>query len=322
MRRRFLRYDRPAAADDQPRRARRRPLSRRRSAPTCAAATPREPHRPADPRRPCPLRRPLPRAARARLSRRAAGLARRTAFGYRIYRLDRPMMPGETRALAFRSRRQQVGFRNNAPDTRLVANGTFLNNFELAPAIGMDRFGLLQDRATRRKLRPAVRAAPAAARGHERRPARPYFGGGWSTADITVSTVADQTPIAPGPQGQRPGARTAGAPPASSPTRRSSPSSRSSRPAMPRRGGAMPASTCRSITTRPMPGTSTGCSTRSSAALDYYQANFGPYQFDQARIIEFPGYETFAQAFANTMPYSEAIGFAADNSRPRRRSTM
>ena len=27
------------------------------------------------------------------------------------------------------------------------------------------------------------------------------------------------------------------------------------------------------------------------AALDYYQANFGPYQFDQARIIEFPGYD-------------------------------
>ncbi len=53
-----------------------------------------------------------------------------------------------------------------------------------------------------------------------------------------------------------------------------------------------------------------------AGAMDYYQANFGPYQFDQARIIEFPGYATFAQAFANTMPYSEAIGFVADNSNP------
>ena len=52
------------------------------------------------------------------------------------------------------------------------------------------------------------------------------------------------------------------------------------------------------------------------ASLDYYQANFGPYQFDQARIIEFPGYASFAQAFANTMPYSEAIGFIADTSDP------
>jgi aminopeptidase N len=53
-------------------------------------------------------------------------------------------------------------------------------------------------------------------------------------------------------------------------------------------------------------------------SLDYYQSAFGPYQFDQARIIEFPGYASFAQAFANTMPYSEAIGFIADNSNPEK----
>jgi aminopeptidase N len=47
-------------------------------------------------------------------------------------------------------------------------------------------------------------------------------------------------------------------------------------------------------------------------SLAYYQRNFGPYQFGYARIIEFPGYESFAQAFAGTMPYSESIGFAAD----------
>ena len=49
-----------------------------------------------------------------------------------------------------------------------------------------------------------------------------------------------------------------------------------------------------------------------ATALDYYRTNFGPYQFDYARIIEFPGYQSFAQAFAGTMPYSESIGFAAD----------
>jgi len=48
-------------------------------------------------------------------------------------------------------------------------------------------------------------------------------------------------------------------------------------------------------------------------SLDYFEANFGPYQFDYARIIEFPGYATFAQAFAGTIPYSERIGFIADN---------
>jgi aminopeptidase N len=51
-------------------------------------------------------------------------------------------------------------------------------------------------------------------------------------------------------------------------------------------------------------------------SLGYYQRNFGPYQFGYARIIEFPGYDSFAQAFAGTMPYSESIGFAADVSDP------
>jgi hypothetical protein len=47
-------------------------------------------------------------------------------------------------------------------------------------------------------------------------------------------------------------------------------------------------------------------------SLAYHGAHFGPYRHKQARIIEFPRYQTFAQAFPGTMPYSEAIGFIAD----------
>ncbi|HEY9065719.1 MAG TPA: M1 family aminopeptidase, partial [Burkholderiaceae bacterium] len=47
------------------------------------------------------------------------------------------------------------------------------------------------------------------------------------------------------------------------------------------------------------------------AALSYDSRNFGPYQYRQFRIIEFPRYETFAQSFPNTIPYSEGIGFIA-----------
>jgi aminopeptidase N len=46
-------------------------------------------------------------------------------------------------------------------------------------------------------------------------------------------------------------------------------------------------------------------------SLDYYTKNFGPYQHRQVRILEFPRYASFAQSFANTIPYSEAIGFIA-----------
>lgn len=47
-------------------------------------------------------------------------------------------------------------------------------------------------------------------------------------------------------------------------------------------------------------------------ALSYYSENFSPYQFNQLRILEFPLTSgSFAQSFANTVPYSEAIGFIA-----------
>ncbi|AGC45160.1 hypothetical protein MYSTI_03854 [Myxococcus stipitatus DSM 14675] len=45
--------------------------------------------------------------------------------------------------------------------------------------------------------------------------------------------------------------------------------------------------------------------------LAYCSDSFGPYQHRQARILEFPRYNVFAQAFPNTIPYSEAIGFIA-----------
>ncbi|ARN79144.1 hypothetical protein BST97_14765 [Nonlabens spongiae] len=47
--------------------------------------------------------------------------------------------------------------------------------------------------------------------------------------------------------------------------------------------------------------------------LDYYGTNYTPYQHRQARIIEFPkDFGSFAQAFANTIPFSEGVGFIAD----------
>ncbi len=46
--------------------------------------------------------------------------------------------------------------------------------------------------------------------------------------------------------------------------------------------------------------------------LEYYTEEFSPYQHRQVRIIEFPRTGGgFAQSFANTIPYSEAVGFIA-----------
>lgn len=47
-------------------------------------------------------------------------------------------------------------------------------------------------------------------------------------------------------------------------------------------------------------------------SLAYYSEHFSPYQYQQMRILEFPRYSSFAQSFANTVPFSEGIGFTQE----------
>jgi hypothetical protein len=120
------------------------------------------------------------------------------AFRYRIYRLDAPMQPGEARSLAFRTRREQIGFRAKSTEARLAPNGTDLNVLELTPRIGMSDNGLIGDPATRRKYGlPAQQPFPRL--GDPAGTNTPHNGDvSWTTADITISTAADQIAVAPG----------------------------------------------------------------------------------------------------------------------------
>jgi ABC-2 type transport system permease protein len=54
----------------------------------------------------------------------------------------------------------------------------------------------------------------------------------------------------------------------------------------------------------------------SKASLAYYEKNYGPYQFKQYRIVEYPRYRAFAQSFPNTVPFSEALGFIDRTEKP------
>lgn len=240
-----------------------------------------------------------------------AGLARHfDRFAYRIYRFTTPLMPGETREMRFHLRRLHQGFTNNGGNTRLVANGTFLSNAEIAPQIGMDRSGLLDDRQTRRRqglsgeLRTPRLEDVAAQRRND-------LGADWTRADISITTDASQTPIAPGRKvsdrtidGRRTARFVSDVPILNFFSIQSAAyAERHAR----HRGVDL------SVYYHPGHPWNVGRMMRAMAlSLDYYQSAFGPYQFDQARIIEFPGYGKYAQSFANTVPYSEDIGFNAD----------
>ncbi len=234
---------------------------------------------------------------------------------YRIYRFDSPMLVDEKRTISFRSSREQKGFRASGNDTRLVQNGTFLNNSEFAPQLGMNRNGLLTDRQTRREYDlPSELRLPKLEDESARE--QNYVGNvDWVMSDITVSTSKDQTPIAPGSKvsdevkGERRIARFVSEKPILGFF-----SIQSARYAVKERSADGVDMAVYYHPTHDFNVDTMLDATEKSLA--YFKKNFGPYQFDYARIIEFPGYATFAQAFAGTIPFSERIGFIADNSDP------
>ncbi|MEC8633630.1 MAG: aminopeptidase, partial [Pseudomonadota bacterium] len=115
-------------------------------------------------------------------------------YGYQIYTLEPAMAPDETLEMRFATERVHDGFSTRGADTRLVKNGTFLNNAEFAPQLGFDRSALLQDRSTRRKYDlPAELRMPKLE--DESARDRNYVGNvDWVMSDITVTTRADQVP--------------------------------------------------------------------------------------------------------------------------------
>ena len=235
-------------------------------------------------------------------------------FGYRIFRFEKPLAPGAETELKFKSQIWHRGFRNGQPATTVNLNGTFANNMAFAPIIGMNRQGVLQDRTVRRRqglpaeLRPAKLEDMSATREN-------YVRSDWIMSDITVTTDADQVPIAPGRKvadSTSNGRRTAHF--VSSAPIHNFLSIQSARYKLTEKNYKGVQLT---IFHDPRHEWNVPAMLKAlEAGLDYYQTNFGPYQFDHARIIEFPGYQTFAQAFAGTMPYSESIGFAADVTDP------
>jgi aminopeptidase N len=230
-------------------------------------------------------------------------------FNYRIYALETALAPGEKRYISFETLIEQRGFRHRGNGTRLVDNGTFLNNFEFAPVIGMDKRGLLQDRIKRRKhglpaeLRPAKLEDDSARANH-------VLGkdSDWVNADITITTVADQTPIAPGYKqsdeviGDRRRAR----------FKTEAPILNFFSIQSGRYAEAHDKAGDIDLTVYYHPAHQFNVQrilTAMKTTLDVLPKAFSPYQFRQARIIEFPAYATFAQSFANTIPFSESIGF-------------
>ena len=243
-------------------------------------------------------------------------------LGVRRYKLAAPLAPGQSTTLSFDLELPTHGFTNEGSNTAVVYNGSFVNGRMLLPIIGYSVQGELERDQDRRKfgLAPKERALdrddPKGLMVNGLEPDADFV-----DFETTLSTEADQIAIAPGylQREWTEGARRYFHYKMDAPIANFF-SFQSGRYAVrkdswQREGGAAASDSGDvPIEIYYQPGHEFNLASMidaTKAALSYDSRNFGPYQYRQFRIIEFPRYASFAQSFPNTIPYSEGIGFIA-----------
>ncbi|GAA4800212.1 M1 family aminopeptidase [Litoribaculum gwangyangense] len=233
-------------------------------------------------------------------------------FGYLIYQLSQPLQPEKEIEVEINTQFITRGFENERGNTSIINNGTFLNNFEILPSLGYNSSNELSDKNKRRKygLGPKDRMPELEENCSENCMAN-YISDGRSdfiNVETIISTSSDQIAIAPGSlinEWQEKG--------------RNYYHYKSDHPSL---NFYSFISAKYKVAKRRWNGINIEVyydekhSWNVNMMLDaverslkYYTENFGPYYHKQCRIVEFPRYASFAQAFPGTMPYSEAIGF-------------
>jgi len=253
-----------------------------------------------------------PRVAIRRIELLRATLERSDdEVGYHIWRLAAALQPGEELDLEFELELRNPGFVNHDSDTRVVHNGTFVSSETYFPHVGYSRFGELADPVERRRHDlPPIQRMPSIDDAGEHRSHALGREADWVEFETTVSTSADQIALAPGylvREWQEGGRRYFR-------YEMDAPilcyfSYLSARWAVARdRWNDV------EIAVYHHPGHRYNVQRMIEAtkqALDAFSHSFGPYQHRQFRILEFPRYARFAEAFPNTIPFSESIGFIA-----------
>jgi hypothetical protein len=232
--------------------------------------------------------------------------------GFKVIKLAQPIAPGARLDLAFTVDVRHQGFTNSGAADSVNLNGTFFNNGEYFPHFGYRDDVELKDRNERRK-RGLGEPQRMAKLEDEKARANTAFGGeaDWINFETTVSTSGDQIAIAPGylqKSWEQDGRRYF--------------HYKMDRPmanffAYLSARWSVKKGEWRGLPIEVYYDSKHAYNvdrmiTSTQKSLDYFDANFTPYQHKQVRILEFPNYQGFAQSFANTIPYSESLGFIAD----------
>jgi len=242
-------------------------------------------------------------------------------YGYEIYAFDTPLHPGDSITIELKVHASYKGFPNEGSGSTIVYNGTFLNN-NFFPSFGYSAQGELTSDQDRKKYDLAIKdyALPEQSDPWGTRNLLFNDDADYITFEGTVSTAPNQIAIMPGylqKEWEENG---------------------------------------RKYYTYKMEGELDFFYNISSAeyavhrevwtgkngdnvnieifhhpshtfnidrfvngvkkSMDYFTENYGPYQYRQMRILEFPRYSRFAQSFPNTVPFAESFGWVGDFSDP------
>ncbi len=238
---------------------------------------------------------------------------------YNIYKLSRPLLPGDSIQLSFAADYISKGIENNVSFTQITQNGSFFHDNDVLPALGYNQGVELSDKNDRRKYKLPVKARrPRLTRDCGAVCNTTYISNSsaWVNLRSTISTSGNQIAIAPGTLTKqwKEGGRNYF-------TYRLNHKalnffsfvSAEYEVARDKVNGI----NIEVYYNKKHPYNVARMTAAVKKALKYYTENFGPYYQEQCRIIEYPRYAGYAQAFPGTMPYSESIGFITDLRNPK-----
>ncbi|WP_411766669.1 M1 family aminopeptidase [Winogradskyella sp. A3E31] len=235
-----------------------------------------------------------------------------STYLFTIHKLSPPLQPGEKITMTVNNKYVTKGFSNGRGNTSIINNGTFINNGTILPTMGYNNGYEINDRNTRKKYDlPEKERTPELTPGVTELHMGNYISNGQSDfidVETIISTSKSQIAIAPG-----------------SLIREWDDNGRNYyhyKTDTPSLNFYSFISADYKIAKRKWNDVNieiyydekhdVNVETMLDAvesSLKYFTENFGPYYHKQARIIEFPRYSTFAQAFPGTMPYAESFGF-------------
>jgi ABC-2 type transport system permease protein len=234
---------------------------------------------------------------------------------FQTYKLSKPVKKGDSLLFEYEYFEENKGVENEIQNSRLLTNGTFMDFSSFTPILGYNKDLEISDKSDREKYGLPTKAefSPPLVRECTHACMKDYIGGmaDWVTIHTEISTDADQIALAPGKmiKSWKEKDRNYFEYDLSQPSKFffSIVSGKYEILKDSSRGVQC------EVYYIPQHAHNTKMMMHAlKKSIEYYSDNFGPYKHPVARIIEFPKFSSFAQAFPCTMPYSESIGFTSN----------